>query len=115
VAASLANVDVLLNALTPYLGQVSFGGLAGFATGYALKKVGKIALFVFGLLFITLQTLAYFGIIEINWLRIQKAADPLLSQDNLQNLWNGLLAVLTLNLPFAGAFVPGLMLGLRFG
>jgi uncharacterized membrane protein (Fun14 family) len=108
-------VDNAFNALAPYLGQISFGGLAGFATGFALKKVGRVALVIFGLLFITLQLLAYFGVVEVNWLRIQSYADPLLRRDALQGFWNGLVGILTNNLPFAGAFIPGFLLGLRFG
>jgi uncharacterized membrane protein (Fun14 family) len=108
-------VEAVLNTLTPYLGQLSFGGLAGFATGYALKKIGRVALVIFGLLFMTLQILAYFGFVEINWLRIQKIADPLLEKERLQSFWDGLVGVLTLNLPFVGAFIPGFFLGLRFG
>jgi uncharacterized membrane protein (Fun14 family) len=108
-------VDSAFNALAPYLGQISFGGLAGFATGFALKKIGRVALVIFGLLFITLQALAYFGIVEVNWLRIQSFADPLLKRDALQGFWNGLVGILTNNLPFAGAFIPGFLLGLRFG
>lgn len=105
----------ILDTLAPYLGQVSFGGLAGFATGYALKKIGKIALFIFGSIFILLQLLAYFGLIEINWLRIQQFAEPALQRPALENAINGLIGVLTNNIPFAGAFMPGFLLGLKFG
>lgn len=105
----------LLDSLTPYLGQISFGALAGFAVGYALKKIGRAAAVVLGLLFIALQVLAYFGFVEVDWLRIRQAADPLLARPGLERLWNGLLGVLTNNLPFAAAFVPGLLLGLRAG
>ncbi len=105
----------MLDQIAPYLGQVSFGGLAGFAVGYALKKVGRVALVVFGLLFIAVQLLAYFGLIEVNWLRIQQIAQPALQKTGLESAWNALLGVLTQNLPFAGAFVPGLILGLRMG
>jgi uncharacterized membrane protein (Fun14 family) len=105
----------IIDQITPYLGQISFGGLSGFAVGYALKKVGRVALVVFGLLFITLQALAYAGFIEVNWLRIQQVANPVLERNSLEGTWKGLLAVLTQNIPFAGAFVPGLLLGLRMG
>jgi uncharacterized membrane protein (Fun14 family) len=105
----------LLDAAAPYLGQISFGGLVGFATGYAMKKIGKIALFVVGTVFILLQVLAYMGVIEINWLRIQQFAEPALQRPALENTLNGIVGVLTNNLPFAGAFIPGFLLGLKFG
>jgi uncharacterized membrane protein (Fun14 family) len=105
----------LFDSLAPYLGQISFGGLAGFATGYALKKIGRMALVIFGLLFIVIQLLAYLGVVRVDWLRIQQYADPLLSQNSIQSFFNGLTKILTNNVPFAGAFIPGFLLGLRFG
>jgi uncharacterized membrane protein (Fun14 family) len=105
----------LFDSLAPYLGQISFGGLAGFATGYALKKIGRMALVIFGLLFITIQFLAYLGVVRVDWLRIQQYADPLLSKSSIQGFFNGLIGILTNNVPFAGAFVPGFLLGLRYG
>ena len=103
------------DALAPYLGQISFGGLAGFATGYALKKVGRVAIVIFGLLFIAVQLMAYFGVVKIDWLRIQSYADPLLKRESLEGFFNAIVRVLTNNVPFAGAFIPGFLLGLRFG
>jgi uncharacterized membrane protein (Fun14 family) len=105
----------LFDSLAPYLGQISFGALAGFATGYALKKIGRVALVIFGLLFISIQALAYLGVVRVDWLRIQHYADPLLSKNSLQGFMNGLIGILTNNVPFAGAFIPGFLLGLRFG
>ena len=104
-----------LETLAPIAGQLTFGALAGFAAGYALKKVGKVAAIVLGVFFIALQLLAYYGLVEINWLRIQESVDPLLRPESLQAWWAELVRVLTLNLPFAAAFVPGLLIGLRRG
>ncbi|MDQ3397525.1 MAG: FUN14 domain-containing protein [Deinococcota bacterium] len=99
----------------PYLGQLTFGALAGFSVGYALKKVGKLLAVALGLLFITLQVMAYYDFVNVNWLRIQESVDPLLDADSLDRAWHGLVALLTANVPFAAAFVPGLLLGLRRG
>ncbi len=104
-----------LDTIAPYLGQISFGGLAGFAVGYALKKIGRTALVIFGLLFIALQVLAFMGFVEVHWLRIEQAASPALRREGLEGAWKALLGVLAHNIPFAGAFVPGLLLGLRAG
>jgi uncharacterized membrane protein (Fun14 family) len=103
------------DALAPYLGQISFGALAGFATGFALKKIGRVALVIFGLLFIAVQGLAYLGVVQIDWLRIQSFADPMLKRESLEGFFNSLVRILTNNVPFAGAFIPGFLLGLRFG
>ncbi len=101
--------------LSPYLGQVSFGGLAGYAVGYALKKVGRFLAFALGLLFIAVQLLAQTGYVQVDWTRIQRDVEPLLQQPGLQSLWERLLATLTHNLPFGASFVGGLILGLRAG
>ena len=101
--------------LAPILGQLTFGALAGFAAGYALKKIGKLAALALGIFFILIQLMAYYGLVEVNWLRIQQSVDPLLRPESLDGLWRSLVAFLTLNLPFAAAFVPGLLVGLRRG
>ena len=101
--------------LTPYLGQITFGGLAGYAVGYALKKVGRLLAIALGLLFVALQLLAQAGYVEVDWTRIQRDVEPLLQQPALQTLWDRPLATLPYNLPFGASFVGGLVLGLRAG
>ncbi len=113
--AAQSATNNFFDSIAPYLGQISFGALAGFATGYALKKIGRTAIVIFGLLFITIQFLAYLGVVRVDWLRIQQYADPLLSKNSLQGFFNGLTGILTNNVPFAGAFIPGFLLGLRYG
>ena len=104
-----------MEALQPYIGQITFGGLAGFVAGYALKKVGKVAALVLGLFLVGLQLLAYYGYVTVDWTRIQQSVDPLLGKDQLERMWQGLLNVLTYNAPFAGGFVGGFVWGLRRG
>ncbi|WP_420595148.1 FUN14 domain-containing protein [Deinococcus sp.] len=100
------------NVILPLLPPLSLGALLGFAAGYAVKFVGRIALIVAGLLFVAVQLLAYFDLVSVNWLRLETISSPLL-QNGPQNAWKWLTGVLTLNLPFSGAFVGGLLLGLR--
>ncbi|MDV6375878.1 FUN14 domain-containing protein [Deinococcus arenicola] len=101
-----------LDALRPLLPDLSVGALLGFATAFALKAVGRIVLIVVGLLFIALQLLSYFDLISINWLHLQAVAEPALRQGGDQGAaW--LQRVLLANLPFAGAFTAGFLLGLR--
>ena len=104
-----------LETVAPYLQQLSFGALAGFAAGYALKKVGKLAAIVLGLLFIAVQILAYYGFVTIDWLEVQNRVNPLLESESLNRLWQALVNVLTYNLTFAAAFIPGLVIGLKRG
>lgn len=101
-----------LDALRPLLPELSVGALLGFATALAVKAVGRFVLIIVGLLFIALQLLSYFDIVTINWLHLQSVAEPALKQGSEQGVaW--FQRVLLANLPFAGAFTAGFLLGLR--
>ncbi|RDI95712.1 hypothetical protein DV704_05420 [Meiothermus sp. QL-1] len=104
-----------MEVIQPYLGQLTFGGLAGFAVGYAIKTVGRWVAIFLGLIFVVVQVLASMGYIAVDWTRIQRDVEPLLQQEQLKSAWDALVWVLTTNLPFGGAFVAGLVLGLRRG
>ncbi len=104
-----------LEQVAPYLEQLGFGLIAGFATGYALKKLGKLIAIAFGLLFVIIQLLAYFNFVSINWIKIENILNPLFEPESLSQAWQSLVKILTFNIAFAAAFVPGLVLGLRRG
>ena len=104
-----------LETFAPYLQQLSFGAIAGFVAGYALKKVGKVLAIALGLLFVILQILAYYGFVTINWLEVQNRVNPVLEGESANKLWQSLVNILTYNITFAAAFIPGLILGLRRG
>jgi uncharacterized membrane protein (Fun14 family) len=108
-------VDVEWPAVFPYAEQLGFGVVAGFAVGYALKKVGKLLAIALGLVFIVVQVLAYVGFVTVHWSQVQVQVEPVFGSGSLSSLWSRLLEVLTFNLAFAGAFVPGLVVGLRRG
>ncbi len=99
----------------PFVEQLGFGAVAGFAAGYALKKVGKLIALAVGLLFVVLQVLAYYGFVAIDWARVQTSVDPLLTPGSVGGAWHTLVAILTYNVAFAAAFVPALVVGLRRG
>ena len=100
------------NAILPLLPPLSLGALLGFAAGYAVKFVGRIALIIAGLLFVAVQLLSYFDLVSVNWLRLEALSGPWL-QNGGQSVWTWLTGVLTRDLPFSAAFVGGLLLGLR--
>ena len=103
------------SALAPYAEQLGFGLVAGFAVGYALKKVGKLLAVVLGLLFVAVQVLASQGFLTVHWGEVQARVDPWFETESLEGAWRSLVRVLTYNVTFAGAFVPGLVVGLRRG
>jgi uncharacterized membrane protein (Fun14 family) len=64
---------------------------------------------------VVVQVLAWQGFLTVNWGEVQARVDPMLEVSSLESGWRTLVDVLTYNLAFAGAFVPGLILGLRRG
>lgn len=108
-------MDVDLSSWWPLATQLGIGVVAGFAVGYALKKVGKFVAVAVGLVFVVVQVLAWQGFLTVHWGEVQARVDPMLEVDSLEGAWRTLVDVLTYNLAFAGAFVPGLVLGLRRG
>ena len=87
------------------------GGLAGWAVGFTLKKVAKLAALVLGVAFISIQYLAYNSYITIDWERIKKTVPD----EQLEQSASSLMSVLTYNLPFAGSFLVGFWMGFRKG
>lgn len=104
-----------LSAALPWVQQLTFGAVAGFVAGYALKKIGKLAAIIVGILFVIIQLLAWTGFLSVNWGVVQDAVDPLLKTESLDSAWSGLLRVLTYNIPFAAAFVPAFVWGVKRG
>ncbi|WP_034387165.1 FUN14 domain-containing protein [Deinococcus sp. YIM 77859] len=102
----------ITEALRLLLPDLSVGMLLGFATGLALKRIVRLALLALGLLLITVQLLAFFDLLTVNWPRVQALAAPLLPGGGPPSgAWLG--RVLTANLPFAGAFTAGVLVGVR--
>ncbi|ULH14421.1 FUN14 domain-containing protein [Deinococcus sp. KNUC1210] len=102
----------LLASLTPLLPSLSLGAVLGFCAGYAIKRLGRMTALIVGLLFLALQLMAWQGLLTINWARIQVLAEPWLHQGGEElSRWG--LRILQTNLPFGGAFVAALLVGLR--
>ena len=101
-----------LDALLPMLPNLSLGAILGFCAGYALKKMGRFALLLMGLLFIAVQILASQGFVTVHWPRIEAAATPWLARGGqAAGAWG--LNIIQTNLPFGAAFAAALLLGLR--
>jgi len=95
------------------LGQIGLGAIIGYSAGYATQKAVKILLVILGLLFVSIQILAYYGFVDVHWGTIQNAADPILNQSTVARYWDQFMAIMKTNLPFAGSFSGFFFLGLR--
>lgn len=76
-----------------------------------------------GVSFIGLQCLSYLGYIQIDYLKLSKDAQAVLDTDRDGELtekdfvlvWKKFLDVMAFNVPGAGGFVVGLLIGIRAG
>ena len=57
--------------LAPFAGTVAGGFFIGFITGYAIKKVIKVAAIIVGLFFVAMAYLQYQRIINVDWEMVQ--------------------------------------------
>jgi len=62
--------------------DLSYGFFAGYFSGLALKKIGKVASVTLGMSFLALQTLAYHGYIDVHHEKLQKEVEELLDRNN---------------------------------
>lgn len=108
-------MDDLFNTLAGPLTGLGFGGVAGFIVGYAAKKIAKLLALALGLLFITIQALAYYGWIDVHWEAVQSGAEEIWRGQDGATLAERTWQVISYNLPFGGGFVAGFALGIRRG
>ena len=125
IEAAMAQAqDAVTAGFTEYAGGISFGSACGFASGYTVKKAGKVAVVGFGTIFMGLQGLASVGLIQINWHRAVEMFDSQLDLNDDGKIDKAdaeiaiakLQARLTLGMgPAAVGFPAGLALGLKYG
>lgn len=114
-SASTAQHDEQAGALErslPFVTEASLFALIGFALGYATRKVFKLALLVIALVFIAIQTLSYFNLLDVEWGGvvgwINKAILNLKENESITKF-------LTRRVPSVGSLVVGYFLGFRRG
>jgi uncharacterized membrane protein (Fun14 family) len=96
----------------PYITEGSLFGLIGFALGYATRKIFKLALFAIALVFIAIQALTYFKVMNVEW-------GPVITWLNeaLLNLKQNesITEFFTKRVPSIGAMGVGYLLGFKRG
>mmetsp|Transcript_33236 Transcript_33236/g.54867 ORF Transcript_33236/g.54867 Transcript_33236/m.54867 type:complete len:125 (+) Transcript_33236:264-638(+) len=116
-------VEKAIDRLKPIFKKLSFGAIMGYSSGYATKKIGKVAAFAVGLGFITLQSIAMAGWIEIDWMKIKDDAfakvdtdgDGKLTTSDVKVYWRKFRTLLTNKLPDGAGFSLGFLMGVRHG
>jgi uncharacterized membrane protein (Fun14 family) len=73
------NIFDISTSITPLLGTVGFGGIAGFLVGFALKKIMKILAIIAGVFFAAVMFLQSQGLLNINWDKLQTVSEPMIS------------------------------------
>lgn len=95
--------------LTPFIYQMSAGVASGFLVGYAIKKVLKILMIIFGFFFIAVSYLGLSGILNINYDKLVSTTSGLFTQAS------GFLSTTMGSLPFTSTFLAGLGIGIMKG
>lgn len=126
LADQKVNVDKLSADINRVLGtgvpvQVGYGLFMGYSSGYCLMRVSKMLAFIVGGLFITMQTLAYHGFMQIDYHKIEKEVsnavdlnhDGRIDADDLGLAYENLKTVIEYNMPTTTGFGAGLLLGIR--
>jgi uncharacterized membrane protein (Fun14 family) len=114
--------DVVAQAIekaSPIIKNITFGAVAGYCSGYAMKAVGKAMAVVLGLGFIVVQTVASEGYVVVDWekfkldfvKKIDTNADDKIDVEDVKNWWKKVFKLLTNKLPSAGGFTLGFLYG----
>mmetsp|Transcript_44389 Transcript_44389/g.128318 ORF Transcript_44389/g.128318 Transcript_44389/m.128318 type:complete len:124 (-) Transcript_44389:44-415(-) len=110
-----------IEANMPMMNQLGFGGVMGYCSGMAFRKVGKAVGVVIGLGFMGTQAAAASGYINVDWEKVKGDAikpldmnkDGKVDEKDAQEIWNRYNAMMTQRLPSAGGFAAGFLLGAR--
>eukprot|EP00934_Nitzschia_sp_Nitz4_P007017 Nitzschia sp. Nitz4//scaffold3_size479765//209991//210438//NITZ4_000088-RA/size479765-augustus-gene-1.565-mRNA-1//1//CDS//3329550722//7007//frame0 len=114
-------VEAYIKENSAALNQMGFGGVMGLCSGMAFKRVGKAVGVVIGLGFMGVQAAASEGYIDVDWMKVKESAikpfdtntDGKIDEKDVQVLWNKYKSTMTDQVPGAGGFAAGFLLGLR--
>jgi len=106
-------MDPVSQAVYGLLATIGVAGIIGFAVGYALKKVFKLALIVFGIFLMGIFYLSYVEIVEIHYDKLLMWAESLINTvlGYTTSVYNAVLA----SIPTATGFAAGFALGFKKG
>lgn len=86
------------------------GTLLGFATGYAVKRVGQLLLLIVGVQVVAVQLMSRRGWVIVNWDAVTDDLAPHVGRNKVDRLWE----IAKYRVPFAGAFSAGCLAGIKW-
>ena len=115
-------INELIERSKPLLSKLTVGGILGYCSGTAAKKVGKALAIIVGLVYMGVQSAAYGGYLQIDWkkvetditTRIDTDGDGKFTEQDLKNYWNKVKEILKYNIPNASGFSVGFLYGLKY-
>ena len=105
----------IMDLLAGSAGSITFGSVAGLVVGYTAKKATKLAALILGAIFILLQLLVYFDVVEVRWEVVQTTAETVWQDAEGVTLADRAWEVVSANLPFGGGFAAGFAVGFKLG
>merc|ERR1719230_1920284 len=89
----------------PIASVATFGGMSGYASGFAMKKMGKAALGALGGVFCMFQLAASYGYVRVDWPKVEKDVmavldvnrDGKVDADDMHAMFGSTVDVLTQN------------------
>ncbi|MCD6154586.1 MAG: hypothetical protein J7J22_02245 [Candidatus Verstraetearchaeota archaeon] len=106
-------MGIFLSEINSILFQLGFGGIAGFAVGYALKKVLKITIIIIGLVTLAIMYLQWQGILNVNYEQLVGKIEGFVK--GIAGGSTSMVSQVVANLPFAAAFLAGFTFGFKKG
>ena len=106
-----------LEHLGPLVTSIGVGSIAGFAIGYAIKKVFKIGLSVLGLFFAAVVYLQPQGVVNVNWDKVEvisRSAATAVSNISIDGQGTESI-IANLGLPLTGSMAMGIAVGFMRG
>lgn len=90
--------------------QIAIGTFVGFASGYAIRRVGQLIILLVGLQVMSLQLMANYGWVDVKWPVISRDLSPHMEKNTVDRV----IDAVKLKLPFAGSFSAGCYAGLKW-
>ena len=99
--------------LLPIAMSASGGFVVGFIVGYAVKKALKVMIVLIGLFIVGIIFLGYYGVVTVNYNKLEVLAKDMvmLISSNSGKFVNWM----TVDIPFSGSMLAGLVLGFKKG